>query len=106
MTPSGPAAPPDGEPDAAGDPAAGGAAPGPPPSRLVALFASLDATLSVEDLAEVLGVTRQTLYRWLTEGVLPAYRVGGQWLVLRDEVVDWIAAGANAFPRPGGPAPP
>jgi excisionase family DNA binding protein len=32
--------------------------------------------LTVDDVAELLGVSRRTVYRWITEGVLPAFRLG------------------------------
>jgi excisionase family DNA binding protein len=46
-------------------------------------------------MAEVLGVGRATAYKWLNDGTVPAYRVGGVWVILRDEVKDLIAAGRN-----------
>jgi excisionase family DNA binding protein len=64
-------------------------------SRLDDLFADYPAQLSVQQLAEVLGISRPTAYKWLNEGTVPAYRVGGAWVILRDEVKDLIAAGRN-----------
>jgi len=64
-------------------------------SRLDDLFADYPARLSVGQLAEVLGVGRATAYKWLNDGTIPAYRVGGVWVILRDEVKDLIAAGRN-----------
>ena len=64
-------------------------------SRLDDLFADYPARLSVGQLAEVLGVGRATAYKWLNDGTVPAYRLGGTWVILRDEVKDVIAAGRN-----------
>ena len=64
-------------------------------SRLDDLFADYPARLTVGQMAEVLGVGRATAYKWLNDGTVPAYRVGGVWVILRDEVKDLIAAGRN-----------
>lgn len=64
-------------------------------TRLDDLFADYPAHLSVGQMAEVLGISRPTAYKWLNEGTVPAYRVGGAWVILRDEVKDLIAAGRN-----------
>lgn len=64
-------------------------------NRLDDLFADYPAHLSVGQMAEVLGISRPTAYKWLNEGTVPAYRVGGAWVILRDEVKDLIAAGRN-----------
>lgn len=42
--------------------------------------------------ARLLGKSRDTIYRWLTEGRLAGRKVGGQWLVYRDSVeAEWQA---------------
>jgi excisionase family DNA binding protein len=64
-------------------------------NRLDDLFADYPAHLSVSQMAEVLGISRPTAYKWLNEGTVPGYRVGGAWVILRDEVKDLIAAGRN-----------
>ncbi len=68
-------------------------------SRLDDLFARYPEHLSVKELAEVLGVTTPTAYTWLQRGMVPGYKVGGAWVILRDEVRDQLAAGRNV---PGG----
>ena len=73
-------------------------------SRLDELFDRYPEHLTVPELAEVLGVKRTTAYRWLQTGVVPAYKVGGAWVILRDEVRDWVAAGRNAPLASGQPA--
>lgn len=55
------------------------------------LFAPYPVHLSVSNLASVLGVTQKTAYDYLQAGELPAYRIGTRWLILRDEVKDFIA---------------
>ena len=50
---------------------------------------------SAADLARVLGVSRGTAYTYLSQGRVPGYRLGSSWMVLRDEVRDFIAASSN-----------
>lgn len=75
-----------------------------------ALFAGRKETLSVPEVAELLGMTKQGIYHWLRDGVIPGYKVGTSWFILRDELKETLRAGAN--PRrpltaePADPAPP
>jgi excisionase family DNA binding protein len=64
-------------------------------SHLDNLFADLPAILNVSQTAKVLGIQRSTVYKWLNEGVLPGYKVGSAWVILRDEVRDTIRSGRN-----------
>lgn len=63
---------------------------------LDALFAGRPDVLSVEEVAEVLNVTRTNVYAWLRDGVIPGYKLGTTWRVLRDELKATMATGANA----------
>ena len=85
----------------AGSPPPPAAGPGRPvvPVRLAELFSDLPPTVTVDAVATQLGVTKQTVYKWINSGEAPAYRIRGEWLILRDEIVDWVAAGANACDR-------
>ena len=67
-------------------------------NRLDDLFAPYPEHLSVEQLAEVLGVKAPTAYRWLQKGLVPGYKVGQAWVILRDEVRDHLAAARNVPP--------
>ncbi len=64
-------------------------------SRLDDLFARYPEHLTIGQLAEVLGVTKPTAYKWLQSGLVPGYKVGSAWVILRDEVRDHVAAGRN-----------
>lgn len=64
-------------------------------SHLDELFADLPANLTVAQTAEILGIRPSTVYKWLNEGVLPGYKVGSAWVILRDEVKDRIRSGRN-----------
>jgi excisionase family DNA binding protein len=58
-------------------------------------FAELPENLTIEQLAEVLGVKRATAYQWLNRGVVPAYKLGGTWIIYRDEVREHLIKSRN-----------
>ncbi len=72
-------------------------------NHLDELFDGYAEHLSVHELTEILGVARTTVYKWLHEGAIPGYRVGGSWLVLRDEVKESMLAGRNLPTLPADP---
>lgn len=67
--------------------------------------------LSVKDAAELLGVAQKTIYRWIQDSGLPAYRVEGQYRLNKTLLLEWARAkriniGAHVFDEPdAGPAP-
>ena len=64
-------------------------------SRLDEAFEGLPLRLSVEQVAEMLGIDVQTAYRWLADGRVPAYKVARSWVILRDEIKDWLESNTN-----------
>ena len=40
-------------------------------------------------------MTKPGVYKWLKEGVIPGYKVGSSWFILRDELKETLRAGAN-----------
>ena len=73
-------------------------------TRLDELFAPYPKHLDIDQLCEVLDITRVTAYKWLNDGAIPAYRVQGLWKILRDDVKDFVAMGSNV-PRDALPPP-
>jgi excisionase family DNA binding protein len=65
-------------------------------SALDALFEGRSATLTVPEVAEILGMTKPGVYKWLKDGVIPGYKVGATWFILRDELKATLQAGSNA----------
>ncbi|MUK01615.1 helix-turn-helix domain-containing protein [Vibrio cholerae] len=63
-------------------------------------FAELPENLTIEQLADVLGVKRATAYQWLNRGVVPAYKLGGTWIIFRDEVRDHLVKSRNVQSAP------
>lgn len=61
--------------------------------------------LSVRDSAKLLNVSEKTIYRWIKEGKLPAYRVSDQYRFNRAELLEWatsqrINVAAEIFDEP------
>lgn len=48
--------------------------------------------LKVRDVAKLLGVSEKTIYRWLAEGKIPAYRLHEQYRFSKLEVLAWAQA--------------
>lgn len=64
-------------------------------SRLDELFDDLPKKLDVPQVADLLGMTKKGVYQWIHQGVIPAYKLGATWMILRDELRDAIAGGSN-----------
>ncbi|MBT9587320.1 helix-turn-helix domain-containing protein [bacterium] len=45
--------------------------------------------LSIQDAAQLLGVSEKTIYRWIKKGALPACRVSDQYRFNRSELLAW-----------------
>ena len=54
--------------------------------------------ISVEQIAEHLGVTRDSIYRWIDAKGLPAHKIGRLWKFNISEVDDWVRRGGAAAP--------
>lgn len=48
--------------------------------------------LSVRDAARILNVSEKTIYRWISQGSLPAYRVNEQYRFHRAELLEWATS--------------
>jgi excisionase family DNA binding protein len=46
--------------------------------------------LSTDEIAEHLGVKRDTIYKWIERHDLPAHKVGRLWKFRKHEVDEWI----------------
>lgn len=49
--------------------------------------------LSVEEIGAHLGVSKETIYRWLEKKKMPAHRVGRLWKFKASEVDEWVKDG-------------
>ncbi len=67
--------------------------------------------LSVKDAARLLSVSEKTIYRWIKQEVIPAYRVHEQYRFNRAEILEWATArrinvAAEVFQEPETDAQP
>lgn len=51
--------------------------------------------LSVDEIAEHLGVSRDTIYNWITKK-MPAHKVGKLWKFKISKVDQWVQSGKAA----------
>jgi len=52
-----------------------------------------DRWLSVEEIADHLGVKRDTIYKWIDRKSLPAHKVSSLWKFQKAEVDAWVRSG-------------
>ena len=52
--------------------------------------------LSVEEIAAHLGVSKETVYRWLERKTIPAHRMGKLWKFQKSQVDLWVTKGGAA----------
>jgi len=52
-----------------------------------------DRWLSVSEICRYLGVSNDTVYKWVNKYGMPAHRLGRLWKFKRDEVSKWVKAG-------------
>ena len=64
-------------------------------TELDALFEGRSPTLSVQDVAQLFNLTKPGVYKWLRDGVIPGYKLGSTWFILRDELKTQLEAGSN-----------
>lgn len=53
---------------------------------------------SVEDVAQHLGVAKDSIYRWIDHRGLPAHKIGRLWKFKLSEVDVWVRAGGVDSP--------
>lgn len=46
--------------------------------------------MTVKEVAALLRVSPQTLYKMLEQGSIPAVKIGSQWRFDRDQIKDWL----------------
>ncbi len=67
--------------------------------------------LTVRDVSTLLKVSEKTVYRWVSQGILPAYRVSDQYRFNRAELLEWATSrkmnvSAELFDEPESSATP
>ena len=51
-----------------------------------------DRWLSVGEICKYLGVSNDTVYKWINHRNMPAHRMGRLWKFKKDEVSAWVKA--------------
>ena len=54
-----------------------------------------DTMLTLKEVAECVKVNERTVYRWVVNGELPAYKLGKIWRVKPSELDLWINKNRN-----------
>jgi excisionase family DNA binding protein len=59
-------------------------------------MSQVERWLSVEEICSHLGVSKETIYRWLEKKKIPAHKLGRLWKFQASEVDCWIKTGGAA----------
>ena len=57
---------------------------------------SEDRWLSINEITKHLGISNDTVYKWIDKHGMPAHRMGRLWKFKKDEVDEWVKAGGAA----------
>lgn len=52
-----------------------------------------DRWLSVDEICKYLGVSKDTVYKWIDRQGMPAHRMGRLWKFKKDQVDAWVESG-------------
>lgn len=52
-----------------------------------------DRWFSVEEIAQYLGISKDTVYTWISRKKMPAHKIGRLWKLKKDEVDIWVRDG-------------
>lgn len=55
-----------------------------------------DRWLSVDEIAAYLGVSKDTVYAWITQKGMPGHKVGRFWKFKKEDVDEWVRLGGAA----------
>ena len=57
----------------------------------------VDKRCSLEETAEYLGVTKDTIRNWIKKTDIPAHKIGRLWKFKLTEVDEWVKSGKSAL---------
>ena len=52
-----------------------------------------DRWLSVDEIADHLGIKRDTVYKWISERQMPGHKIGRLWKFDKKDVDAWVKSG-------------
>ncbi|MBF0262090.1 MAG: helix-turn-helix domain-containing protein [Magnetococcales bacterium] len=59
-----------------------------------------DRWLSVDEIADHLGIKRDTVYKWVSERQMPGHKIGRLWKFNQHEVDEWVRSGGANISSP------
>ncbi len=59
-------------------------------------MAELERWFSSKEIAQYIGINKDTLQRWITDGKIPCHRVGRLWKFKISEIDAWIKSKESA----------
>ena len=57
----------------------------------------MDNWIGIEEAANYLGVTKETIRNWIKKTDIPAHKIGKQWKFKRSELEEWVKSGQSAM---------
>lgn len=64
-----------------------------------------DRWLSVDEISKHLGVSGDTVYRWIERHSMPAHKVGRLWKFKKGEIDEWVKSGGANEKKNNGQRP-
>ena len=55
----------------------------------------VDKIMTVCEVATYLSMHKITIYKLIKAGIIPAFKIGGQWRFKKSTIDNWIARGMN-----------
>ena len=52
--------------------------------------------LSISEICQYLGISNDTVYKWIEKREMPAHKIGRLWKFKKDEVDEWVRSGKAA----------
>jgi len=49
-----------------------------------------DEILTIKELASYLKIAEKTAYRYISDGMIPGFKLGGSWRFRKSEIDQWI----------------
>ena len=58
-----------------------------------------DKWIGLEEAAEYMDVTKDTVRNWIKKTDIPAHKIGKLWKFKKSEIDEWIKSGKRALPN-------
>jgi len=67
-----------------------------PPTKTSEIAEVNGRWLSVDEIRKYLGVSKDTIYKWIDKHGMPSHRMGRLWKFKKEQVDAWVEAGGAA----------